>query len=73
MKSIEIESSNIKSLFYDEIKNELLVFFKSKPSLYIYKNVDKSIYNKIKNMNKQDIGKYLKNNLFDTYNYKKIY
>lgn len=73
MKSIEIESSNIKSLFYDEIKNELLVFFKSKPSLYIYKNVDKYIYNKIKNMNKQDIGKYLKNNLFDTYNYKKIY
>lgn len=35
LKRIEIESTNIKSIFYDEGKKELYIFFKSN-HLYIY-------------------------------------
>lgn len=35
MKEIQIESSNIKSIFYFENKSELYIFFKSN-HLYVY-------------------------------------
>ena len=44
MKEIKIESSNIKSIFYFENKNELYIFFKSN-HLYVYK-CNLQMYNK---------------------------
>lgn len=60
MKEIKIESSNIKSIFYDTAKKELQVYFKSH-SLYIYEEVEESI---IKEFEKsKDKGKYFYDNI----------
>lgn len=43
MKEIKIKSSNIKSIYFDENKNELYIFFHSK-HMYIYE-CDEKMYN----------------------------
>lgn len=40
MKNIKINSSNIKNIYYDELKQELLVFFQNN-SFYKYFNIKK--------------------------------
>lgn len=58
MKEIKIESSNIKSIFYFENKNELYIFFKSN-HLYVYK-CSLQMYNKfLSSRDKDDF--FLKN------------
>ena len=60
MKEIKIESSNIKSIFYNKDKKELQVFFKSH-SLYIYKNIDNKLITEFENS--KDKGKYFYENI----------
>lgn len=70
MRFIKIDSSNIKNIFYDVDKKELLVFFHS-GSMYKYFNVEE---NDIEKFNKEkEKGKYFINVFSKKYEYKKIY
>lgn len=61
MKEIKIVSSNIKSIFYDEDRSELYVFFHSK-SMYIYR-CDIRTYNSFVSSNDKDayFSKHIRN------------
>lgn len=56
MKRIYVESSNIKSIGYDEIMNILQVEFKN-GSIYNYFDIPKIIYTNL--INAESHGKYL--------------
>lgn len=60
MEIIKVNSSNIKSIFYDEQKSELLVFFHS-GGLYKYFDVKETNIKKLKK--EENKTKYIKENL----------
>lgn len=60
MKTIKVNSSNIKSIFYDEDKKELLIFFHS-GGLYKYHNISDKIFEQLKK--EENKTKYIKENL----------
>lgn len=60
MKKIKVDSSNIKSIFYDGDRQELLIFFHS-GNLYKYHNITENI---VKELEKEENKtKYIKENL----------
>lgn len=69
MISIQIKSSNIKTIFYDDTSQRLLVFFKSN-SLYSYFITERQVS---EFMNAEDKGKYFYENIRMKNSYKKIY
>jgi hypothetical protein len=44
---INVDSSNLKAIGYDEAKEQLYVRFVSKNRLYVYDDVPKSVYEKL--------------------------
>ena len=69
MKTIPINSSNIKAIFYDDTSKKLLVFFYHN-SLYTYTISEKQVS---EFMNAEDKGKYFYENIRMSCPYKKIY
>lgn len=70
MIEIQIDSSNIKSLFYNEINQELIVFFNSN-SLYIYYDVNPKIIEKLRQSTEK--GRFFSEYIRDSFNYKRKY
>lgn len=65
------ESSNIKSMFYDDVKKELLVFFNSM-SLYVYKDISHEDFAELKKAD-ENIGKIFYEKIRNNKKYEKIY
>lgn len=70
MKTIKIESNNVKSLFFDQ--NNLMVFFHS-GSLYTYFDVDEDIIEEMLLLKENERGKFFESNIKKKYNFKKVY
>ncbi len=66
---VEVESSNVESVGYDDTLNELYVKFKN-GGLYKYFDVDVNQYNNFKNS--ESIGRFLQTEIKPFKNYKKI-
>ena len=73
VKMVSVESSNLKSVGYDEKNSQLYIDFKKAgggKSSYVYYNVPKDIYDEL--LEADSKGQYLFNNIKGVYNYKKI-
>lgn len=69
MQRIEVESSNIKSIWYD-VNNSILEIEFNDNSVYQYLNVPEYEYNWI--MSADSHWKYLNSNIKNNYKYKQI-
>jgi hypothetical protein len=66
---IQVRSSNIRAIGYDNDNQELYVEFLNN-SHYIYEKVPMMVFERLKNA--QSKGKYLNQNIKDRYMYKQI-
>lgn len=67
MKRIPVDSSDLKSVGYDEDKKLLEVEFINKRSVYQYSNVPKHIHFEL--MNASSIGRYFSSRIRDNRDY----
>ena len=68
-KMVEVVSSNIKAIGFDELKNELTVEFLS-GGKYVYGAVPESIYETF--LEAESKGKFFHRNIRNVYSYSKV-
>ena len=68
-KMVEVISSNIKAIGFDELKNELTVEFNS-GSKYTYSSVPLSIYETF--LEAESKGKFFHRNIRNVYSYSRV-
>lgn len=68
-KMVDVVSSNIKAIGFDELKNELTVEFNS-GSKYVYESVPVSIYETF--LEAESKGKYFHRNVRNVYSYSRV-
>ena len=69
MRFIEVESSNLKGVFYKGKTNELFVKFKN-DSVYRYEDVPKSVYEEL--LNAESKGKFFAQNVKTVFHYENV-
>jgi hypothetical protein len=69
MERVNVISSNINSVGYEESSNTLEIEFKS-GSIYQYSNIPQEVYNEL--LQASSIGRYFIRNIRDTYRSYKI-
>jgi hypothetical protein len=68
LKFVQVESSNVDEIAYDEITQELHVCFKNNTH-YVYEGVPESMY--VELLLTESVGKYLAREIKNVYPYRK--